>query len=85
MTDDDLDIPAFLKREKTNPIRDNNTTVPAVKHTAEQEKWRIMEQQRRDRRKTKTSARIAKMKAVKADRDAVAAGKTWNADKGQWE
>jgi len=83
--DDELDIPAFLKRDKNDPAlkASNNTTVPAVQPG--QEQWQVMEQQRRNRLKAKTDARIAKMKAIKADRDALASGKTWNTIKGRWE
>ena len=84
---DDLDIPAFLKRDKATPaVKDgNNATVPAVKPNAEEEKWRAIEQQRRDHRKAKARGRVAKMMAVKADREALASGKTWNTIKGRWE
>ena len=81
---DDLDIPEFLRRNKGEPIKgSDNATVPAKEPG--QEQWQVMEQQRRDRRKAKTDARIAKMKAVKADRDAAKSGKTWNTTKGRWE
>jgi hypothetical protein len=85
MGDDELDIPEFLRRDKNAPAvkASDNVTVPAVEPEAE--RWQVMEQQRRDERKTKARARVAKMLATKADRDALAAGKTWNTIKGRWE
>jgi len=83
---DDLELPAFLKRDKNTPAvkaKDNEPT--SCDLPPEMEKWRIMEQQRRDHRKAKARARVAKMMAIKADRDALASGKTWNTIKGRWE
>ena len=82
---DDLEIPDFLKRDKgdTAPKGDDNATVPAV--DPEKDKWRAMEKQRSDSRKARSRARVARMMAVKADREALASGKRWNTIKGRWE
>ena len=96
---DNLDIPDFLLRNKGESVTvSNNATVPAVEPDTEtdraaeirragiaaMETWLILEQQR-NHRKAKARGRVAKMLAIKADRNAAKTGKTWNTNKGRWE
>lgn len=85
MTDDGLDIPEFLRRKPGEKPAKLPDPLPPPPADVSQDRWRKIEEQRKERKKLKSRGRIAKMKAVMADREAVKAGKTWNATKGIWE
>lgn len=76
--EDNLDFPDFLKRRKGERRPKGPAKVLAMPVTPSS--WaRIQEQ-----RKAKSRGRVAKMLAIKADREAAAAGKTWDAVRGGW-
>lgn len=93
-----VDIPAFLRRNPDNSVPDvrPDTPPPAAtvkpssepkpeivdhrSHPVQAERRAAIEAQK----KAKAYARVGKLKAVKADREALAAGKTWDPIKAKW-
>ena len=86
MSDDDLEIPDFLKRRKGEPAVPWQPLPGSFEARVQEqhEKWRELEQQRRDEKKAKSRGRVARMLAIKADRSAAAAGKTWDFNRSVW-
>lgn len=77
--DDNLIIPDFLNRKKNGIKPATAATVYAM--PIKQSSWQRLE----ERRKAKSRARVAKMLAVKSDRNAAKAGKVWDAERGGWK
>lgn len=78
--DDNLIIPDFLDRKK-NGVRSATGKATVYAMPIKPSSWERLE----ERRKEKARGRIAKMLARKAEREAVAAGKTWDAVRGGWK
>lgn len=86
---DDLDIPDFLRREKSKPpsrpgggLDKPQLTGAALCGT--EERWKQYEAAQREQRQRKSRGRVAKMLAVRSDRAAVEAGKRWDVKTGRW-
>jgi hypothetical protein len=83
--DDSLDIPEFLRRRKgENPLPAEGGSCPTILPMSDEVKWKLYEAARREHRLLKSRGRVGKMLAKKADREASAAGKHWDANKGRW-
>lgn len=79
MTDDLLEIPAFLDR-RLNGIKLDRRPIAIRPSPVLPSTWATLE----ERGKQKARGRIAKMKTRMADRAALDAGKTWDVVRGGW-
>lgn len=94
----ETDIPAWLLRNPDNsppdarppasgaaPMTPSRADVrPAGVASDVEQRQKERRQAQDERKKQKSYARIGKMKAVQADRDAAKAGKTWDPNKAEW-
>jgi len=97
---DEGGIPSFLQRNPDNSVRDVymgaapvGITAPVAVHGVDQAHEPVGSAEPRPApvanefaviKKKKSYARINKLKVVKADREAVKAGKTWDATTAKW-
>lgn len=86
MNDDDLEIPAFLRRDVNNAPSAQNlpATPPTVYADPIAARQNELRAAHAERRRLKSHGRIAKMHAIRADRDAADAGMVWDAIRGGW-
>lgn len=84
MLEDDLEIPDFLKRHRGEPKVEWKPAATVFAMSLSPEKWERLEQVRKEQKKAKSRGRVAKMLAVRSDREAAAAGKVWDTNKGKW-
>lgn len=80
MNDDFPEIPDFLKRSKNEPRVTYSTPATVYAMPVKPDAWERIKQQKKE----KARGRIAKMKARMADKEAIAAGKTWDTVNGGW-
>jgi hypothetical protein len=83
VSDDDLELPEFLRRHK-GEVRAPWRPLPTAVQEQEQEKWRATEDERLAAKKVKARGRVAKMLARQRDRKAFADGLTWDTKHGRW-
>lgn len=73
-------IPDFLNR-KLNGIKPDTGPLSSAIAARRQSSWDAI----RAKKKEKARGRVAKMLAIKSERDASAAGKRWDAINGGWK
>lgn len=78
--DDNLVIPDFLNR-KTNGVKPQREPATVYAMPVTPSSWEKIEAQRKE----KARGRVAKMLAIKRDREAAASGKVWDVVRGGWK